>query len=96
VIDDHLYVMTFSVAGDNAPTGYGLMRVSKDADELVWYRFMGSGFGLGHCEELRGVANWKPDGGYRQCWRRQVMQRVPSRGVYTVQGYRNVEYESIR
>lgn len=96
VIDDHLYVMTFSVEGGNAPTGYGLMRVSKDADELVWYRFMGSGFGLGHCEELRGVANWKPDGGYRQCWRRQVMQRAPSRGVYTVQGYRNVEYESIR
>lgn len=96
VIEDYLYVMTFSLENGNAPAGYGLIRVSKDADELVWYRYMGSGFGLGHCEELRGVANWKPDGNYRQCWRRQVLNRVQSADVYAVQGYRHVEYESGR
>jgi hypothetical protein len=96
VVGGYMYVMTFSPERGSASNEYGLMRISKDADQLIWYRHMGSGFGLGHCEELRGLENWKPDGSYRQCWRRQILLRGEKEGLYSISGYPSVQYESVR
>jgi len=91
VFNGKMYVRTFSLEGGNAPAGYGLMIFTKGADKIEWYRFMGSGFGMGHCEELRGLPNWKPHQ-YEKCWKLQTMYRSASQGSYYVSDYKNVVY----
>lgn len=94
VVDDYLYVMTYSPPGWD-PTGYGLMRISKNADQLIWYRYGRGGMGLGHCEELRDLPNWRPDGNYVNCWRRQIMIRGSEAGTYTDPKYGSVIYDAV-
>lgn len=95
---DHLFVMTYSPESGSAQAGYGLMRLSKDAEQIVWYRFMGGAAGMGHCEELRGLENWRPDSeaGNEYCWRRQVLNRGEKPGTYFVPNYPNVVYRTSR
>ncbi|RWY72347.1 serine protease [Rhizobium leguminosarum] len=92
VVNDTMFVLTYSGWGGTAYPGYGLMEIAKNGDSIVWYRYMGSAFGMGHCEELRGVSNWKPNS-YETCWKRQKMIRDQPGGEYHVRGYDSVRYQ---
>lgn len=91
IVNDTMFVLTYSGWGGTAYPGYGLMQIAKNGDNIVWYRYMGAAFGMGHCEELRGVSDWKPNS-YETCWKRQKMVRNQPDGDYHVQGYDDVRY----
>lgn len=92
VTNQTMQVLTYSQNCCWTDAQYGLMEITKGAGRIVWYRYIGSGYGLGHCEELRRVPEWKPDYGVTTtCWRRQDMV-LDGDGRYSVQGYDSVRY----